>query len=102
MRYWILVIITPCLFFATHLGSDAGDEVKALNLSKLNTEADEEDPCLTPDGNTLLYASNAKGSYDIFKSAKVKGLFQPGKPFIQDKLADERSPFQYKDRYFFA
>jgi hypothetical protein len=105
MRYWILPILPAALILALTCDDHAagGDPmVKPLNLSKLNTDADEEDPCPTPDGNRLLYASKAKGSYDIYVSTKVKGIFQPGKPFIFDRLADERSPFMFKDKYFFA
>jgi hypothetical protein len=87
---------------ALERGATAGDTVKPLNLAKLNTADDEEDPCPTPDGNGLLYASKAKGSYDIYTAKKVMGVFQAGKPFIYDKVANERSPFMFKDKYFFA
>ncbi|MEZ4722245.1 MAG: OmpA family protein [Flavobacteriales bacterium] len=48
---------------------------KALeNLGKnINTKAEEDAPFLTPDGNTLYFAStghNSMGDYDIFKSVR--------------------------------
>jgi hypothetical protein len=106
MRYWIFPIVPAVLMLAAtcHDNADGGDPVvKPLNLSKLNTADDEEDPAPTSDGETLLYASKAKGSYDIYKSTKTAlGIFQPGKPFIFDKASDERSPFKFKDKYYFA
>lgn len=85
-------------------GGDAVKLVKATNLEKLNTDADEEDPCPTPDGNTLLYASKARGSYDIFTSKRPTGsaIYPAGKPFIMDKVADERCPFLFQGKYYFA
>lgn len=107
MRYWLLPIGAAALLLAATLErkADGGDPpVKAVNLEKLNSDSDEEDPCLTPDGLGLLYASKKAGSYDIYvsKRATVAGTFGPGKPFIADKVADERAPFMYKDRYYFT
>jgi hypothetical protein len=106
MRYWILPITAAGLIIASagQRNADGGDPIKIVNLEKLNTEADEEDPSPTPDGNGLLYAVKGKDSYDIFvaKRASAKVPFPAGKPFIFDKVADERCPFMFKDKYFFA
>jgi hypothetical protein len=108
MRYWILPIAAAAFILAFAHQREAtlaaGDPIKIVNLEKLNTEADEEDPCPTPDGLSLLYAVKGKTSYDIFLSKKTsaKAAFSAGKPFIFDKVADERSPFMFKDKYFFA
>ncbi len=107
MRYWIfpLAVATLLLNFACQPDADGGDPpVKPVNLDKLNTDADEEDPCPTPDGYGLLYAAKSKTSYDIYisKRTSLKTPFGPGKAFIADKVADERAPFMWKDRYFFA
>lgn len=106
MRYWILPIAAAAFIIALAdlREADGGDPIKILNLEKLNTEADEEDPCPTPDGLGLLYAVKGKDSYDIFlsKKANAKAPFPGGKPFIFDRVADERCPFAYKDRYFFV
>jgi hypothetical protein len=103
MKSWIATAILT-LAFGMRISATAGDMPKITNLNKLNTEADDEDPCLTPDGNGLLYASNVRGSYDIFlaKRASSAAVFSVGKPFIADKVADERCPFMHKDRYYFA
>jgi hypothetical protein len=102
MRYWLLLSIAA--MFAFHPDANGGDKIKISNLEKLNTEADEEDPCPTPDGNGLLYARKGRDSYDIYiaKRAAATMPFLTGKLFIQDKVADERSPFMYKDKYYFA
>ena len=106
MRYWFFLILPAIVILVLaprdHTAIGGNPTVKPLNLTKLNTDADEEDPAPTPDGNTLLYASKAKGSYDIYKATKLMGIFQAGKPFIFDRLADERSPFKFKDKYYFA
>ena len=106
MRYCVS-LIAAAFFLAASGGprqADAGDPVKATNLEKLNTGADEEDPFPTPDGTSILYASNVLGTYDIYLSKKAKGstLFPQGTPFLYDKSADERSPFMYKDTYYYA
>lgn len=102
MRYWIIPILAALLAVLLP-GAQAGDAIKIVNLDKLNTEADEEDPCPMGD-NTLLYALKGRDSYDIYMSRRtsVKAAFPAGKPFIFDKVADERSPFYFKDRYYFA
>jgi hypothetical protein len=94
-----------CLLMMTFLNNlHAQDAAKPVNLEKLNTDADEEDPCPTPDHFGLLYAMKTRGSYDIYvsKRAALTTPFGPGKSFIADKLADERGPFLHKDRYYFA
>jgi hypothetical protein len=63
MRCWILLTLLCFVFFlcANWHGADGGDvPVRVINLEKLNTAADEEDPCLTPDGDGLLYPSKGK------------------------------------------
>ncbi len=107
MRYWILIFVaaTILLAFNSRREADAGDvAIKALNLDRLNTDSDEEDPFPSPDGTSLLYASNALGTYDIYFSKRPVGstAFPQGKPFMFDKTADERSPFMVKDKYYYA
>lgn len=104
------VFASFCIITLTFLGLheiDASEKVvlaRAINLDKLNTADDEEDPSPTPDGSVLLYASNAKGSYDIYKSKKLAtGVgYGAGQPFIYDKGADERAPFMHRDKYYFS
>ncbi len=76
-------------------GVGGGDELKVINLEKVNTEADEDDPFVTPSGQSLYYASNKAGTWDILLS-KRSGAGQPfpaGKPLLASKEDDERSPF---------
>jgi hypothetical protein len=105
MRCWILSIALLALFvFAYPWDISAGDKTRITNLDKLNTSADEEDPCPTPDGLGLLYATRRDKSYDIFASRRTTALaaFPAGRAFIFDKVADERCPFVFKDRYYFS
>lgn len=76
----------------------AGDDLKLVNLEKINTDADEDDPFVTPSGLTLLYASNKAGTYDILTSKRsAAGLpFPTGKPYLASKEDDERSPFLFQ------
>lgn len=73
----------------------AGGAVKIVNLDKVNTAADEDDPFVTSNSLMLLYASNKNGSYDIWLSKRTgAGLpFPAGKPFLVSQEDDERSPF---------
>src|SRR5262245_64551938 len=84
----------------------AGDEVKFIHLDKVNTEADEDDPFVSPSGLTLLYASNKAGTFDIMLSKRTAAgqPFPAGKPYLNSPEDDERSPFLYQgvnlDLYF--
>jgi WD40-like Beta Propeller Repeat len=102
MCYRIILTAIFCMIVSV---ANAQDElVKATNLDKLNTAGDEEDPCPTPDGKELLYATSAKGSYGIYisKRAMANAPFGPGKVFIFDKLSDQRCPMKFQDKYYFA
>src|SRR5258708_5408763 len=75
-----------------------GDAVKPVNLDKLNTTADEDDPFAATDGLTLYYASNKSGTYGILvsKRAAAKDAWPAGKPMLVSKDMDQRSPFLFK------
>src|SRR5262245_15901529 len=72
-----------------------GDEIKVTNLDKINTDADEDDPFVTSSGQSLYYASNKAGTWDILLSKRSgPGVPVPaGKPIAASQEDDERSPF---------
>ncbi len=77
--------------------SQAGEEIKVVNLEKVNTDADEDDPFVTGTGLTLFYASNKAGTFDIYLSKRSSAAqpFPAGKPYIASPDEDERSPFLF-------
>jgi hypothetical protein len=96
----IVIALSLTLACSTLLGpSPAGEPKRAMptNLGKVNTKADEDDPFIMVNKTTVLYASNAAGTFDIMVSqAKPDGkLWSAGKPLAgcDSKEADERSPF---------
>lgn len=97
MRALLLVAAALSLFLVSR-APGAGDEIKAVNLEKVNTEADEDDPFVTASGLTLLYASNKAGTYDILMSKRTTSgqTFPAGKPYLASKEDDERSPFLFQ------
>jgi Tol biopolymer transport system component len=84
------------------------ESLKPVNLVKLNTENDEQDPFQTVDGNTLYYVSNAKGNFNIMMATRSKAgpSWSSGKivkGLNPDETSDRRSPFLTKDgKFYFA
>jgi hypothetical protein len=102
MRYWILF---PTLLFVTQFHAEGGETLaKAVNLEKLNTAGDEEDPCATPDGLSLFFARKGKKDYDIFRSsrASASAAFGAGKAFIFDRDGDVRCPCYFQGKLYFV
>jgi hypothetical protein len=95
---------------AGSVSSTAGEKpslAKAINLKKINTDADEDDPCVAPNNLLLYYASNAEKSWDIWTSQRpsVTKDWPGGKPVpdLDSREFDERSPFLHKDgKIYFA
>lgn len=88
----------------------AGEEQAAqpVNLGEVNTKADETDPFLMSNGVTLLYASNAAGTFDLLAAQRQGkelqwGAGQPLGP-LNTRDADERSPSFYapEKTFYFA
>src|SRR5262249_818435 len=97
----ILAAVSCAFFLVRHLL--AGDTpIKAINLEKLNTDADEEDPCPVPEG--LLFARKGKKHYDLYlsKRSSATAPFGPGACFLVSRGADLRGPFAYQGKYYYA
>src|SRR5205807_5475339 len=71
MKYLCLAVLPVLLATVLRIPA-APDEPQLLTPTNLaiNTEADEDDPCLTSNGLTLYYASNAKGKFDILVATR--------------------------------
>src|SRR5262249_13309219 len=84
--------------------ADENKPLKPINLEKLNTAADEDDPHAGSSGLTLYYASNAKKKFDIFVSRR-RDQGQPwpagkeGGGYIQSDV-DDRSVFVTAENRF--
>jgi hypothetical protein len=84
----------------------AQEAARPVNVDKINTAADEDNPFVASTSLLLLYASNAAGTWDIMYSDK-SSLAKPwsaGKPYagFAGKDVNECSPFIWRDRFFFA
>jgi len=93
------------LAFVGFVGGAYGQEpVKVVNLEKLNTAADEEDPFPAADGLYLLFARKGKTHYEIFQSARgtATAAFGPGKVAVTFPDADVRTPFLAQGKTYFA
>jgi WD40-like Beta Propeller Repeat len=55
------------LFIAAREGDRFGE---ALALASVNTDADERDPWLSPDGETLFFSSDREGSLRIYQASR--------------------------------
>jgi hypothetical protein len=75
-------------------GDDKKERLEPINLEKLNTDKDEDDPHLATNGIALYYSVGAKGKYEVFGSLKKGKTWGPGKalPDLKGK-ADYRSVF---------
>jgi WD40-like Beta Propeller Repeat len=85
----------------------AGDaeSIKPINLDKVNTEADEDDPFLAADDLSLYYASNTSGTFDILVAQRrtAGAAWLPGKRLrLNSKNSDARSPLVRRGTLYFA
>src|SRR5205085_11070226 len=87
---------------ALGLAQPAPGPLKPVNLDKLNTPQDEDDPFLSADRLRLYYASNAEGRFTLFVSER-KALNQPwpASKAVQGPAgeSDDRSPFLTADNH---
>jgi hypothetical protein len=80
-----------------HARSKEGDgkELKVTNIEKLNTSADEDDPCLAPTGLAFYFTQKSKGGGEIMvatRKAKDQPLANP-KSIEELNGSDTTSPF---------
>lgn len=101
-RCLALLVLTG--FGMPHPPSRAGDpggRVKAVNLEKVNTGADEDEPFVAPNNLLLYYVSNANKTWDIWGAQRAGATkdWPRGKPLpgLDSPDFDERSPFLFKD-----
>jgi hypothetical protein len=102
LRLLAAVLIPASLTFPLIAGQqDEKKSIKIINLEKLNTAKDEDDPHVSSSGLTLLYSTNAEKKFDLILTRRAD-LGRPwiaGKPvgdYIQTE-ADDRSAFLTKD-----
>lgn len=102
MRLSVLLLVLTLTALLPH--PLHAQEAKPTNLEKVNTEADETDPFLTPDGLSLLYATNIKGNFDIYvaKRGSATGAFGSGTLYYGETDADERGPFFFNQYLYFS
>jgi hypothetical protein len=101
----LALLVSLCLFARLSAAGDS-KEPKPVNLGKVNTNADEDDPFIVP-GNPpqLLYASNKSGKFGIRIAQRSGKGWAAGKPIpdLNDKETDFRSPFMTRDfKLYFA
>jgi hypothetical protein len=103
MNYPLLAAAVVLTAVSLRAGDGKIDPVKPVNLEKLNTEADEDDP-FTPDSLNLFYASNKAGRWEIMVSRRSAAsvAWPAGKTFLVNKEADFRSPFARGSTLYFA
>jgi hypothetical protein len=110
MRAIFLTAVTVGALLVSGAFAPAGSlpPLKPMNLEKVNTKADEDDPFLAPDGHRLYYASNPKGTFQIMVSTRARTtLAWPAGKSVEelnrDPEADQRSPFLTRDgKFYFA
>lgn len=84
-------LFIPCILIILLLGGIGNREMqpdkkpKIQNMERLNSAANEDDPCPSVDGSQFLYASDAGGTRQLFLSER-KGA---GEPLGAGKLVDE-------------
>lgn len=97
-------VIGAVVVLAVGWGAHGQEAVKVVNLEKVNSSGDEEDPFPTPDGLAIFYARKGKGGYEIFQTSRAStaAAFGPGKSAMVAAGADLRSPYFYQGKAYFA
>ena len=110
MRWLFVFWLIPVALLIFPLPSAPAAEPKPINLEKLNTAGDEDDPHISSNGLRLYYTAKSDGKFTIMESArKAKNeAWPPGKPQADiTTLGDSRSVFvtpdgKYPQRLYFA
>ena len=106
MRYAIPLFLAGLLCLSPRGLAQSGEEgmVKPINLDKLNTEDNEDDPFITVDGLTLYYAAKGADTYGIYvsKRGSANAAFPAGKAFMTSKDYDQRSPLVHNGIFYYA
>jgi hypothetical protein len=99
-------VLFACLLVLGVRGSSEGGEedVKPVNLEKVNTAGDEDDPFISADNLSLYFAAKKTGTYGIMVSKRSSGkaAWPAGKALLASKDFDQRSPFQFKKDLYFS
>ena len=90
---WLVLAWVATVVVTDSLHAGDANVAKPVNLEKVNTDADEDDPHVN--GDFLWYASNKAGTFDLLLSRRTGGTWVAGKPVFNDTDADERSPFYF-------
>ena len=91
MTRMLVALFASCVFISAAPGQPDGKKpVKAINLDKLNTDKDEDDPHLGSSGLTLYYSSNANNKFDILVSQRTnQNLPWPAGKLLGDYIRSE-------------
>lgn len=95
-----LALALPALLLQMTAQGGGKKKVEPVNLEKLNTEADETDPCSTAAG--LLYASNSGGKYALYLARRSGKSWGASKKLLGGTTADYRSPYLHRGTLYYA
>jgi hypothetical protein len=101
----VTALIACLTFICSAAGQAEGKKpVKPINLDKLNTDKDEDDPHVGSSGLTLFYSSNANKKFDIFVSRRAnQNLAWPRGKVLGDYIqsdVDDRPGFVTAENRF--
>jgi hypothetical protein len=106
MRSFLVILVTGPGFLAAHCALPAAHSsvllVKPINLSALNTDADEDDPFVCQDGLRLFYATvvNKRQTLMLTQRKNSRQNWPAGEPVEgPDPDTDNRSPFLTGDNH---
>jgi hypothetical protein len=110
-RLLLALALLALPLFAFPANADDVEPVKPINLDKINTEADEDDPHLSFNGLSFFYSSKTKTGFRVYVAQRrtATAPWPAGKQFVDMafKEADARSAFltpegRYPQHLYFA